>query len=77
MYSYRKHITFLIPKQRQRGNAKGKLYDKYTNYIKHLRKSGLRHKRKRGDSRDSRDCILGTLLSSKELLTLQITEPVK
>ncbi|KYM98812.1 hypothetical protein ALC62_10468, partial [Cyphomyrmex costatus] len=47
--------VYYIPYKRysaeKRVNAKGKLYDKYTNYLKHLRKSGLRQKRKR-DSTD-------------------------
>lgn len=52
-YFYRRHITFYIKYSTgKKVNAKGKLYDKYTNYLKHLRVSGLRQKRKR-DSTDS------------------------
>ncbi|XP_036145488.1 uncharacterized protein LOC118647973 [Monomorium pharaonis] len=39
--------TYYIPYKKhsdKKVNAKGKLYDKYTNYVKELRKSGLRQK---------------------------------
>lgn len=46
-------------------NANGKLYDKYTNYVKHLRKSGLRQKRKIKSTDFESDVILNDDLMGK------------
>ncbi|XP_077255928.1 uncharacterized protein LOC143893930 isoform X2 [Temnothorax americanus] len=58
--------AYYIPYKRystgKKVNAKGKLYDKYTNYLKHLRVSGLRQKRKR-DSTDSDESAVNSAVN--------------
>ncbi|XP_025990442.2 uncharacterized protein LOC105207227 [Solenopsis invicta] len=61
--------AYYIPYKRiskdKKVNAKGKLYDKYTNYVKHLRKSRLRQKRKIKSTDFESDVILNDDLMGK------------